>query len=640
MVERSGESNPGGMAAPPSPECFRALIERSRDAVVLLAADATVRYVSSPTVPILGYTPEEFIGRNALELVHPDDLPRISAIFAQLLASPGGSRTALYRYRHKDGSWRWLEGTGTNLLDDPAVRAVAAYYRDITRQREAEQAQAELAAIVASSEDAIVGKDLDGVITSWNGGAERLYGYAAAEVVGRPMTVLMPADRPDELPGILERLRRGERIDPYETVRRRKDGGLVQVSVSISPIKDAAGQIVGAAAIARDIGGQKRLEAELRRQAEQLAEADRRKTEFLNVLAHELRNPLAPILNALHILGHAATDPHSHEQARGILDRQTRHLARLVDDLLDVSRISRGKAQLRRERLDLARLVRTTAEDHRATVGRAGLALVVDVPETPVWVIGDTTRLAQVLTNLLDNAAKFTGRGGRVEVRLAADRPRRQAALHVRDTGAGLEPGLIPQLFEPFSQADQGLERPHGGLGLGLALVKGLAELHGGTAEAHSGGPGRGSEFVVRLPTEGEPAALSGMPAAPPRGGKRRRILIIEDNQDAAFSLGVLLELLGHEVRMVHSGPEGVEAAREWRPDIVLSDIGLPGLDGFGVAQELRRDPNTAGVRLIAITGYGSDDDRRRAREAGFDHLLTKPADPEVLRQLLVNNAA
>jgi PAS domain S-box-containing protein len=621
--------------AEPSLECFRALVERGWDAVALLDAAGTALYATPAIARILGYTPAEFVGQSALGLVHPDDLPRVSRLFADLLAAPGRALTAPFRARHRDGSWRWLEGTGTNLLRDAAVGAVIAQYHDISERRQAEEAALRLAALVDSSEDAIIGKNLGGVITSWNRGAERLYGYTAAEVEGKAVSLLMPPDRPDELPDIMTRLRAGERVAPYETVRRRKDGSLVPVSLSVSPIKDPSGRVVGASAIARDITAQKRLEEELRRRAEDLAEADRRKGEFLNLLAHELRNPLAPLFNGLEILRVGGSDPEHRDRAEETIRRQARHLARLVDNLLDLARITRGKVQLRRERLDLARLVRVTAEDHRPALEGAGLALAVVVPETPLWVNGDGTRLAQVLGNLLDNAAKFTDRGGSIRVSLGADRVGRRGELRVLDTGRGIEPDVLPRLFEPFGQADRGLDRGKGGLGLGLALVKGLVELHGGEVTARSAGPGSGAEFIIRLPLEPEPAALAGPPAARPGTRERLRILIVEDNPDAAETLRILLELLGHDVAVAHTGPEGVEASRRRRPDIILCDIGLPGLDGYGVARAVRREPATAGARLIAITGYGSDEDRRRSREAGFDLHLTKPVDPADLQPLL-----
>jgi CheY-like chemotaxis protein len=356
------------------------------------------------------------------------------------------------------------------------------------------------------------------------------------------------------------------------------------------------------------------------------------------MLAHELRNPLAPLRNALHVLGQRGSADGAFRQSQEMMERQVRHLARIVDDLLDVSRIMRGKVQLRPERLDLARLVRTAALDHKGIFRQAGLDLDLDVPELPVWVMADSIRLAQILSNLLHNAAKFTDSGGRVSLRLTVAGGDK-AEIAVRDTGIGIGPDMLARLFETFAQADRSLERSKGGLGLGLALVKGLAELHGGEVHAASAGPGCGAEFTVRLPIEPEPAALSEMPTAPTRTGKPLRILVVEDNRDAADSLRLLLELYGYEVTVAYSGLDGVTAAQQWQPDVILCDIGLPGLDGYGVASRLRQHPSTAKARLIAVTGYSAEEDRRRSREVGFDAHLVKPVDPAALQGVLLQEA-
>jgi signal transduction histidine kinase len=376
---------------------------------------------------------------------------------------------------------------------------------------------------------------------------------------------------------------------------------------------------------------QKRLRAETRRALESLREANRRKDQFLAMLAHELRNPLAPIRNGLYILGLSGEDAEAAAKVRQMMERQVGHLTRLIDDLLDVTRISRRKIELRPERLDLVRLARQSAEDHDNDFRRVGLSVRFDLPATPVWVKADPTRLAQVLDNLLENALKFTDRGGEVAVRLVALPDTRQAVLTIRDTGVGIEPEVLPQLFEPFTQADQSLERSRGGLGLGLSLVRGLVELHGGKVQAASSGKGRGAEFTVWLPLAEEPPALLPKPARQVSGTKPLRVLVVEDNPDAAESLRILLELGGHEVRVAHSGPAGVGTAKEVRPQVVLCDIGLPGMDGYAVAAALRQDPATAGARLIAVTGYGQAEDVRRALEAGFHGHLVKPVLPERL---------
>jgi PAS domain S-box-containing protein len=365
-----------------------------------------------------------------------------------------------------------------------------------------------------------------------------------------------------------------------------------------------------------------------------LRDADRRKVHFLAALGHELRNPLAPIRNALHLLRQGGHDPDTFAWACAVADRQLRHLTRLVDDLLDVSRIGSGKVQLRPEARDLVGLVRAAAEDHRPLLEDAGLALEVRLPAGPVWARADGTRISQIVGNLLHNAAKFTDRGGRVTVGLEVGGDRR-AVLRVCDTGIGIDPEMLPHVFETFAQADRSLDRTRGGLGLGLSLVKGLVELHGGEVRAASAGVGQGAEFTVWLPLAEAGPAPAAEAATTPVPVKSLRILIVEDNLDTAQSLKALLTLCGHEVRLAHTGPDGVAAAREFRPGAVLCDLGLPGLNGFEVAEALRQDPATAEALLVAMTGYGQDEDRRRAHDAGFHVHLVKPFDPEELNRIL-----
>jgi signal transduction histidine kinase/integral membrane sensor domain MASE1/ActR/RegA family two-component response regulator len=389
-----------------------------------------------------------------------------------------------------------------------------------------------------------------------------------------------------------------------------------------------------------ELGGQIGLFVERNQADEALRESDRRKDQFLAMLAHELRNPLAPIRNAVQILRLVGAGDDKRDWACGVIDRQTHHLSRLVDDLLEVSRIRSGQVQIRRQTLDLVELVRTAAEDRRAMLTEVGLRLSLDLPAGHVWVAGDATRLAQVLSNLLDNAAKFRDGGDQVTVRLAVDSSHGQAVLGVRDQGIGIEPALLPQLFAAFAQADRTLDRSRGGLGLGLALVKGLVELHGGSVQAASDGPGRGAEFTIRLPLKQEPPALDGTPTtASGQTDQPLRILVVEDNRDAAESLRLLLQILGHETAVAHTGPDGVRLAREWRPQVLLCDIGLPGMDGYDVARTLRREPAMATARLIAITGYGQAEDRNQAARSGFDDYLVKPVNPVDIQRLLTECA-
>lgn len=367
-----------------------------------------------------------------------------------------------------------------------------------------------------------------------------------------------------------------------------------------------------------------------------LQDADRRKDEFIAVLSHELRNPLAPIQNSLYILDRAPPGSDRSLRALEVIHRQTNHLSRLVEDLLDVTRIARGKIRLQRQRLDVVELVRRTVEDHLTSYFDAGIRLAASLPGTPLWVHADPTRLAQIVGNLLGNALKFTPRGG--EVALALSEERDAATLRVRDSGVGIAPEVLERLFRPFSQADQTLDRSRGGLGLGLALVRGLAALHGGSASAASEGLGRGAEFTVSFPLDAAPRAAT--PAPAPTVVLPRRVLVIDDNQESADTLKELLELSGHEVRAAYDGPSGIATAREFRPEFVLCDIGLPGMSGYAVARAMRSDPALESARLVALSGYALSDDVQRALEAGFHQHVAKPPALEVLEQLLASGTA
>jgi PAS domain S-box-containing protein len=510
------------------------------------------------------------------------------------------------------------------LLNVAANQAAIALQR-----RQAEESQALLAAIVTSSDDAIVSKTLDGVITSWNVGAERLFEYTAAEAVGQSITLIIPPERRHEEEMILGRLSRGERIEHYETVRQSKQGRLLDISLTISPVRDSAGRVIGASKVARDITARKAAEKALQ-------DADRRKDEFLAMLAHELRNPLAPIRNALHIL-HAKGPPVPELQwARDVIDRQVRQMSRLVDDLLDVSRIRGGKIVLRKERVELASVVSSAVEASRPLIEKWGHELTVTLPPEPVYLEADATRLSQILTNLLNNAAKYTNQGGRIW--LTGERQGDAVLVRVKDTGIGIPREMLPHIFEMFTQVERSLERSQGGLGIGLTLVQRLVALHGGTVEAHSDGPGKGSEFTIRLPVaaqatgEGPQGTADDEQAVAPAGC---RILVVDDNRDAADTLAMLLRMMGHAVHTAHDGLEAVGSASVFQPDVALLDIGLPKLNGYEVARRVREQPGGDKVVLIALTGWGQEEDRRRSREAGFDYHLTKPVELDALQQLL-----
>jgi PAS domain S-box-containing protein len=400
------------------------------------------------------------------------------------------------------------------------------------------------------------------------------------------------------------------------------------------PQRGVDGDVTGWACSCTDIDDLIRAETRLR-------EADRRKDDFLAMLAHELRNPLAPIRNAVHLLRRIDRAEPIVETAREIIDRQVTHMVRLVDDLLDVNRLRHGRLLLQIERVDLARICRDTVADFRGAMSGDGLSLTADIPADPVWVSGDPIRLAQMLNNLLHNAQKFTDRGGSVVVKLSVEQGRtgaNQAVLSVSDTGIGIAPEILPEVFEVFMQADNSLGRSRGGLGLGLALVKGLAERHGGAVTVESAGLARGAKFTLRLPLAqpiAEALEVEQNPADASAEGGRRRILLVEDNAFVAESLSMVLKLEGHTVEVAHSGKEAIADARAHRPQVALCDIGLPDMNGYEVARALRSDPATAEIFLVAITGYGSEKDRESSEAAGFDRHLTKPVSPEHLIAVL-----
>lgn len=496
---------------------------------------------------------------------------------------------------------------------------LAIYFRDVTERHRSQEEARKLASIIESSEDAVIGLDLDGNVTSWNQAAEKLYGYAADEVVGRSAVMLLPPNQVDEERNILNKVRRGELLRHFDTVRVRKDGRKIDVSLSVSVIRDDSGQIVGYSKIARDIGDRKRAE-------QALLEADRRKDDFLALLGHELRNPLAGIVSGVEVLNQLSPGDPDARDVQAIIERQGAHMSRLIDDLLDVSRIVRGKVTLDMQRLDLTAIVRQSAADHKTQFEQKQLTLDVQAPSMPVWVEGDSVRLAQIVGNLFSNAIKFTDPGGCVTVRIAKEPGAEQATLQVSDTGIGMTPKIIGTLFEPFAQAEESLKRSSGGLGLGLAVVKGLIELHQGTIQAASAGAGQGSTFTIRLPVCLGPRPQSVPTATDAHAADPLRVLVVDDNRDVLHVVSKLLKLGGHTVATALDGSTGVELAREFHPDLVLCDIGLPGeMNGYKVAEALRADPVTRWTRLVAVTGFGQDEDRRRAIEAGFDRHMTKP---------------
>jgi signal transduction histidine kinase len=416
-----------------------------------------------------------------------------------------------------------------------------------------------------------------------------------------------------------------------EIVIERPDGHRLATLAYANPVHDESGALSGAVNVLVDISERKRAEDALRH-------ADRCRNELLAMLAHELRNPLAPIRNAVHILH---LDDRPSPEARGaleVIDRQMQHMTRLIDDLVDVARVNLNSLTLRKERVELAEVLNAAVETSRPLIEASDIGFHVTEPPEPVYIEADLTRLAQAISNLLNNAAKFTERGGGIWLQARAHGG--EAVVSVRDTGIGISAEALPDIFEMFHQADRSLDRPNDGLGIGLSLAKRLVHMHGGTIVAQSEGRGKGAEFVVRLPLAREPSRAPHRARRTPGQTEpvsSRRILVVDDNRDSATSLGMLLRLMGNEIRISHDGEDAVRVAVEFQPDAVLLDIGLPKLNGYEVARRLRQQPRGEGMVLIAVTGWGQEADRHRSHEAGFDHHLVKPADPAALLQLLAS---
>ena len=734
------------------------------DGVIATDAEGRVTFLNRVAENLTGCTMRQAAGRPLVEVFdivdeetrQPVENPAVRALEEGVIFGLANHTVLI----GKDGVERPIDDSAAPVQDSYGrLLGCVLVFRDISERKNAEKAQATLAAIVTSSEDAIASKDLDGRIMTWNRGAQEIFGYSADEIIGKPVTVLFPPDRLKEEEEILGRVRRGDRVEHYETIRLKKDGTPIHISVSVSPVKDQSGRIVGAAKIARDISERKRAEQELResrehlsvtlssigdavvatdaagrvtfinpvardvlgwtaeqasgqmleeifqivneqtkepvenpvervvrdgkivglgnhtvlvrpdgrevpiddsaapihaadgriagvvlvfrditerRQAQQaLLEADRRKDVFLALLAHELRNPLAPIRNAVQVLELKCPREEGLLSCCEIIDNEVAHMARLLDDLFDISRITQGKLEIRKENIDISSIVQRAVETSRPYIEAREQTLDVKLFRESLLIYADPIRMAQVFANLLNNAAKYTAQGGRIEVRV--ERADKEALVTVRDSGIGISPDLLPQIFDMFVQGDNPLGDRQSGLGLGLTLARDIVDAHGGKIEARSKGPAQGSEFIVRLPVSDNqvaPARASVRPSSePPR--KRKRILIVDDNRNQARTLARLLEAMGHEAAVAYDGSTALPLAAEFHPDVALVDIGLPGMSGYEVARRMREQPQFRDVLLVAQTGWGRDEDRQRASEAGFNYHLVKPIDREVFREIL-----
>jgi PAS domain S-box-containing protein len=609
--------------------------------------DGSILRANKAELDMLGYSREEYVGRSIAAFHAEEDV--IDDILHRLKA---GEKLSEYpaRLRCKDGSIKdvlidssvmWREGTFVHTR---------CFTRDVTERKRAERALAEMRSQLDAALEA-------GAIATWMwdipnnrlSGDRKLASLfnlppSEAEGEGALLDSYVRSIHPEDLPKVMAALDHSvETGEDYEADYRimRSDDPHRWVTARGRVECDASGRRVGMRGVLVDITERKQLEDELRLRVGQLAEADRRKDEFLATLAHELRNPLAPIRNSLEIFKMPRVEARTLEQTRNVMERQVHHLVRLVDDLLDVSRVTRGKIELRREPVELATVVARAVETVQPLIAIQGHTLDLSLPRESLLLDADPVRLAQVVGNLLTNSAKYTDANGHIW--LSARRERDEAVLCVRDDGIGIAPDMLPHVFELFVQADHAPTKAQGGLGIGLTLVKNLTQLHGGTIDAYSAGLGKGCAFTVRLPLvvrqSNEPIEKDGaeqrQDAATHHSG--HRLLIVDDNKDAAESLALLLRLQGHEVRVAHDGPSALTIATSYLPHMVFLDIGMPGMDGYEVARRMREQPGLTAVKLAALTGWGQQEDRRRTAEAGFNHHLVKPLEAKTLERLLDN---
>jgi PAS domain S-box-containing protein len=619
-----------------SEERFRLIVEGAVDyAIFMLDPNGLIVSWNAGAQRIKGYQAAEIIGRH-FRLFYPREVAERGYPEQELAiaAAQGRFEDEGWRVR-KDGSTFWANVVITALRDEHgALSGFSKISRDLTerkqQQERLQQSEERLRLLIEGVSDyGIVMLDPEGRVSSWNTGAQRIQGYTAEEVIGQSFSLFFTEDdlaagRPKRE---LEEARSKGRVAD-EGWRVRKDGSRFWAQIVITALHDPQGAVRGFAKVIRDATVHKRVEA--------LEEEGRQTHEFLAMLAHELRNPLAPIRNAANLLHSASIGAEQLAWCRDIIDRQVTHLARLVDDLLDISRITTGKIKLERTPVDINVIVAQAIESTRAAFAAKQQTLKVNLDPGAIRVEGDITRLSQVIVNLLNNATKYTPKGGLIEVNSA--REGEYAVIKVRDSGIGIPAHLLDKVFDLFIQGDRTLDRSEGGLGIGLTLVRRIVTMHGGRVEAASAGPGKGSEFTLWLPVlaEAEPAVNTTKQDLPDqKSGKARRVLVVDDNHDSAESLAMLLRLLGHEVNTAHDGPSALSSAMRHRPEIVLMDIGLPGMSGYDVAREIRASPDLNAIRLIAITGYGQEGDRRQALDAGFDDHCVKPVEVAKLAELM-----
>jgi len=633
---------------------LRDFIENAMFALRWVGPDGTILWANQAELDLLGYSKEEYIGRHIGEF-HVDR--EVVDDFLRRLAEKETLRDYEAQLRCKDGSIRHVLISSNAYRENGEFIHTRCFTRDITERKQAEAASARLAAIVASSSDAIISKTLQGIITSWNASAERMFGYTAQEIIGESILRLIPDDRRQEEDQILMRLRAGELIDHYETVRVTKDGRHRDVSLTISPIKDNAGKIIGVSKIIRDITERKRVEEDQQRlivrerTARAEAEtANRLKDEFLATVSHELRTPLNAIIGWCHMLGQGKSDEATFARALKTIERNAKLQAQLIEDILDVSRIITGKVRLNTRPVDMAAVINAAIDSLQLASEAKNIKLEVRVDPSARHTNGDVTRLQQVVWNLLSNAIKFTPEGGSVAIRL--ERQGHNARITVSDTGQGISNQFLPFIFDRFRQADGSSTRRQSGLGLGLAIVRHLVELHGGTIEAESPGDGLGSMFTITLPLaqQGREVQIRNTGSLAPTEELVQyakplpslagfKVLLVDDDEDNLHIISALLVEHKATVQTASSAVEALDLLRCYQPDVLVSDLAMPEEDGFSLISKVRdlEGQSSRQIPAVALTALVRIEDRTRALAAGFNMFVPKPVQPSELITTIAN---
>ena len=605
----------------------------------LIDREGQITSWNSGAAKLFGWTEDEVLNQPFARLFTEEDRENGVPERELNLAAENGAADDDRWHIKKNGSKFWAHGITTALGND-SVQGFAKIVRDLTTQKRAEESlrksEEQHRSLIEQVRDyAIFRTDTQGRATTWNRGVQRVLGFEEAEFLGVEVSprIFTPEAIREGVPQ--KELEEAERTGVATNNRpmMKKDGTRFYAEGMTTALRDEQGELIGFTKVMQDKTEQKQQAEELAEKTRQLAAANKQKDRFLAVLSHELRNPLTPIRTATELICNEEGQIQVVEEACEILQRQVDVMVRLVDDLLEASRITSGKVRLRREILDLREVARRAVDTVGSLAKARGQQLSVSLPDEAIWLDADSVRIEQVIVNLLTNAAKYTPEGGNIW--LSVQRQDDTGVVRVRDDGEGISSEVMPTLFTLFSQADRSLDNSAGGMGIGLALVASLVEMHGGTAEAHSEGAGKGSEFVVRLPVSARPASEDESGDAVPHSAASLRVLLVDDNADALKMLSMLLKRSGYDVRAETSGAAGLEAAEEFRPHVIILDIGMPGMNGHEFAQHVRSHPDLQNVRLVAVSGYGQDADRKQSKEVGIDEHLVKPVASDVLIKLL-----